>query len=497
MTTPPDIAVLGSGFGGCLTALILKRMGRSVVVVDRGSHPRFAIGESSTPIADSVLHDLARRYDLPRLLPLCRYGSWQAKYPEVACGLKRGFSYLHHEPGRQFLPDADHRNELLVTASANDDVSDTHWFRADVDAFFANEAREAGVELVENATIDAIDAEGNGWRISASIPTGKVELRTSFVIDATGAGMALPRALGIRYNADDFRTYSRAVFVHFENVAPWQSIYESAGGDADDHPFPCDAAALHHLLAEGWMWQLRFDNGITSAGIVFADSQRSGVAADEEWRATLDRYPSVAAQFAESRIANPPLTLRSTGRLQRRVERIAGDNWALLPHTAGFVDPLHSTGIAQTLCGIDRLMTILERHWKRDSIAEQLRQYEREVFAQIALIDSLVAGCYRALPRFDLFTAWSMLYFAAATTCEQRRGERESDGFLLANDVEFRGIVDRLYNELVALGPPAAAADSQVARFEQRLAAAIGPYNSVGLCDPSVRNMYRYTAAPM
>lgn len=41
-----DVAVLGAGFGGCLTALILKQIGLQTVLVDRGSHPRFAIGES-------------------------------------------------------------------------------------------------------------------------------------------------------------------------------------------------------------------------------------------------------------------------------------------------------------------------------------------------------------------------------------------------------------------------------------------------------------------
>ena len=38
--------------------------------MEKGRHPRFAIGESSTPVANLVLEGLARTYDLPRLLPL-------------------------------------------------------------------------------------------------------------------------------------------------------------------------------------------------------------------------------------------------------------------------------------------------------------------------------------------------------------------------------------------------------------------------------------------
>src|SRR6185312_15797581 len=116
---------------GSLCALLLSRIGIDSVMVDRAVHPRFAIGESSTPTTDRVLADLARRYDLPRIAPLARYGPWKRTYPEIPCGQKRGFSYFHHEPGEHFRPDPDHANELLVTASSEPESADTHWFRAE------------------------------------------------------------------------------------------------------------------------------------------------------------------------------------------------------------------------------------------------------------------------------------------------------------------------------------------------------------------------------
>ena len=68
-----DIAIVGSGFGGSLMAMIARRLGRSVILLERGRHPRFVIGESSTPLANLLLEELARRYDLPRLLPLAAF----------------------------------------------------------------------------------------------------------------------------------------------------------------------------------------------------------------------------------------------------------------------------------------------------------------------------------------------------------------------------------------------------------------------------------------
>ena len=78
-----DLAIIGSGFAGSLMAMIARRLGRSVVLLERGTHPRFAIGESSTPLANLLIEELARRYDLPRLAPLSKWGSWQKAYPEI------------------------------------------------------------------------------------------------------------------------------------------------------------------------------------------------------------------------------------------------------------------------------------------------------------------------------------------------------------------------------------------------------------------------------
>src|SRR5438128_12051832 len=111
-----DLAILGSGFGGTLLALIARRLGYSVALLERGSHPRFAIGESSTPLADFKLAAIADRFGLDWLRPFAKYGTWQATCPEVRCGLKRGFSFFRHEPGRPFIPPAADAHGLLCPA---------------------------------------------------------------------------------------------------------------------------------------------------------------------------------------------------------------------------------------------------------------------------------------------------------------------------------------------------------------------------------------------
>ena len=76
--------------------MVLRRLGRSVLLVERSSHPRFAIGESSTPFANLLLERLAIDYNLPFLRDLSEWGLWQEHFPEIPVGLKRGFTFYHH-----------------------------------------------------------------------------------------------------------------------------------------------------------------------------------------------------------------------------------------------------------------------------------------------------------------------------------------------------------------------------------------------------------------
>lgn len=493
-----DVAIVGGGFGGSLLALVLRRAGLRIALIDRGRHPRFAIGESSTPIANLVLRDLCRDYDLPRVAPLAKYGTWQATHPHLVSGIKRGFSYFHHEAGQSFVTDADHSTELLVAASSSDVNSDTHWLRQDVDQFLFGEARAAGAICFEQCEVGEIESSGAGHVFKLPLKHGHVEnvpheLRTRFVVDASGEGGFLARQLGFENRTHELQTNSRAIFAHFADVTNWKSCLKARGIDTTEHPFDCDHAALHHVFYGGWMWQLRFNDGTVSAGFVqdLNRGERPNVSAAVEWNTWLRRFPSVGEQYANARIVRPDGGLRSTGRLQRKLARAARAWWAMLPNTAGFIDALHSSGIAHTLCGIERLARILIQSLGRDDLETRLMEYEHCVFQEIELIDLLVSGCFSALGDFRRFVAATMLYFAAATSYERARVAGNGDfqpAFLLANNPTWVAVVQRMCARLREI--------ADVAEFERELAAAIQPFNVVGLCDPALRNMYRHSALP-
>ncbi len=495
-----DVVVLGSGFAGSLTAMILHRVGRRVVLIDKTRHPRFAIGESSTPIANMVLRDLAIEYDLPQLLPLTKYGTWQDAYPRIGCGLKRGFSYFAHEAGQTFSPSPTHANELLVAASSDDQNSDTQWLRADVDHFFRCEATRLGVTVLEDCVVREIQhADAGEWTIDCQHAELPLRIRASFVIDATGEAGVLPRALGLASCAERCRTHSRAIFSHFNGVGSWHDSLNSLGGKTQDHPFHCDNAAQHHILDGAWLWMLRFNDGLTSAGLVLDETkhpQDPALDASTEWHQWLARYPSVAAMFAEAEMANVPGKLIRTPRLQRRWSQVAGADWALLPYTAGFVDPLHSAGIAHSLCGVERLCRILNHEWRADTRTASLQAYGDIVTKELELIDEVVASCFASFHQFDLLVVATMLYFAAATTYERlRAGGDASLAFLGANRTEICGLIHAACGKVLHhANTPGRVAIDQV---RAEVAALIAPINHVGLLDPTLANMYRHTVAPM
>src|SRR6202158_2724262 len=97
-----EVAIVGSGVAGSLLARVLGRLGFRVMLVARATHPRFAIGESSTPLANLSLERIGVRYGLADCYQLATHGRWLENFPELRRGLKRGFTFYRHHPDQAF-----------------------------------------------------------------------------------------------------------------------------------------------------------------------------------------------------------------------------------------------------------------------------------------------------------------------------------------------------------------------------------------------------------
>jgi FADH2 O2-dependent halogenase len=479
------IAIVGSGFAGSILARVLRKQGHRVLLLDRRRHPRFALGESSTPLAAICLERLAARYGLDDLHALAAWGRWKERLPHLRRGLKRGFTFYGHTPGRPYANGPANERRLLVAASPTDAIADAHWLRADVDHHLVLQAAAAGVEVLEEVDLTGVEARpGNGWHLSGTHRTRPVRFEADLLIDASGPGGFLARHFSIPRLETEPRT--TLVFGHFEGMADFAEV---AGGAAlPAGPYPDEQAAVHHILAEGWMYVLPFDHGTVSAGFVIADERTrkelEALSPDQAWVRLLARYPTLQDQFAPAR---PARAIGKIPRLQHRLAQASGDGWALLPHAYGFLSPLFSTGIAWSLLAVERLALLLER----DDLAG-LRRYGDLLSREAGHIQKLVAGAYASMGDFDRFAAGSLYYFAAASFAEASQrllpGPEEGwawNGFLGSTDPVTSAMLERVLSALPGPG------------FEEEIRAILEARNLAGLADPGRNRLYPVDLEPL
>lgn len=466
--------------------MIARRLGRSVVLLEKSKHPRFAIGESTTPLANLLLEDLATNYNLPQLLPLTSWGSWQRSYPEIACGLKRGFTFYQHNFGRSFSAHSNRRDQLLVAASPHDEISDTHWYRPDFDHFLVQQAREMGVAYLDETTL-APPAFEKDVLLQGERAGESIAIRAHFLVDATGPRGFLHNALGLRETAAaGSLPLTQALYTHFSGVRRLDEM--KIFQDDQAPPYPVDDAAVHHVFDGGWIWVLRFNNGITSAGVAATDrlaEELRFVEGEAAWSRLLQKLPTVNEQFSA---AAPQLPFVQIPRLSFHSQTIIGEKWALLPSAAGFVDPLLSTGFPLTLLGVARLAEAIECDWGSAQFEARLKAYAAQTESELAATERLVGALYAGMNNFPLFCATSLLYFAAASFTEAAlRLDRPNlaGAFLMHDHPRFgprsRACLERARRDLTP---------EQRAELIEQIGFAIEPFDVAGLNDRGRRNWY-------
>ncbi len=499
MAAPWDVVVVGAGFGGAVLARALAARGRRVLLVERGRHPRFALGESATPLAALALERLAARHGLDDLAALAAAGRWRHELAEIPRGHKRGFTFYGHRPGARFDPGPGNRRRLLVAASPDDEVADSHWLRSAVDHHMVRRARAEGVTVWEEVELDALELAGDRVRVAGRAPDGARSAAARFLVDASGPGGFLARCLPLAPRPAATPP-TALLYGHFEGVGRFTDAARAAGAALEPGPYDDDDAAVHHLLAEGWLYVLRFaaagaaGPARASAGFVLhrEAARRLAAAAPEPlaaFRALLGRYPTLAAQLAT---AEPVRQVAWREPVAHRLDPPAGDRWLLLPHVHAFFDPLFSTGIAWTLVAVERAAELLGADLPPDRAA--LGRYADRLRAEAAHLERLVALAWALLDDFPRFAAASHLYFAAASFCEARQRLTDGDpvwsGFLGATEPAVAGAVAAAARRAAGPRPPAA-------EWEAWVRDAIAPFNVAGLADPARRNLYPVDLAPL
>lgn len=400
-----DVAILGAGLGGASMACILAANGISTVLIEAGAHPRFAIGESLVPETSVRLKLLAKRFGVPELGWLGTFHNLRDRV-SPACGVKRSFAFAYHEPHEALRGDHCHELPTLTPPFG----PDAHLFRQDTDQWLTTVAAKYGADVRQLTRVEDIDIEATGVTLRT---TSGEQILADYVVDATGGRSLLANKFGLRDETPRFATQSSGMFTHMTGVRPFDTV----GPDREAHgmPVPFSQSTLHHIFDGGWMWVIPFDNhkrstnNLCSVGII-RDTRVSGPEAtpEAEFADLFDRFPSIAAQFEGAKAIRPWV---KAARLQYSSSAVHGDRYCLLPHAAGFIDPLYSSGMSVTVGAIELLSTrLIDAVRSHDYACERFDDVETFVQGALDHYDIMVARSFDSWRNYDTWNAWNRVW---------------------------------------------------------------------------------------
>jgi FADH2 O2-dependent halogenase len=398
-----DVAILGAGIGGSMLAALCARHGVKVLLAEESSHPRFAIGESTVPQTVALYRVIGARYDVPEVEHLGTFMSCR-HHVSLNCGVKRGFSYVYHRKGE--LPKADECTQApTVTPPLGPDI---HFYRQDTDQYMFNAAVKYGACARMLLKIDGIERGGPGWILTSS--KGE-RFEAKYIVDAGGMKAPLAMKFGLRDEPTRLLTNTRSMFAHMVGVIP----YDQVGPSRQEHglPYPFHETTLHHLFDGGWVWVIPFDNypdstnplvsvGVTLDRTKFPDTGKSPA---EEFAEIARTYPGIAKQFNQARLARE--WVKVGARLQYSSKQIVGDRFCLIPHAAGLVDPLFSSGLAMTITFVGSIAgRLIEASRANDFSTKRFSYLDGWLQRTFDQFDRLVHLSYISWEDFDLWNAW-------------------------------------------------------------------------------------------
>ena len=406
MNKETDVIILGSGLAGSVLATILAKQGHSVCMIERGAHPRFALGEAMQPQSTIWLWMLGEHYNIPELVDLA-YPPRSRHAFAKSCGIKRSFGFAYHQQGREQL--ADHGRQLIPPELPV--IRESHFFREQVDHFMVQTAESYGVEYLENTELGDIDLGDD--EVTVTLEDGGA-ISGKFFVDCTGKNSKLVEMLSLREEPTRFKTNSRTIFSHFKNIPAYDEIGPSEGLSRSLHE-----GTMHHVFEGGWFWIIPFNNEdgsngtneLCSVGVTLDAGMHpaTDMSPEDEFYKYVNEFPSVKEHLRNAESTRPFI---STGRLQYSAKNVAGKRWAIMSNVYGFVDPLFSTGLISSFNFVHFLASRLDATLKQNHFSEETFSDMNQLAKSLDATDAFVADMYRSTIHPQLWNAMIMVWTA-------------------------------------------------------------------------------------
>jgi flavin-dependent dehydrogenase len=282
------VAVIGGGPAGTATALALRRLGLSVVVIEKSAYGNLRVGETLPPAIRPLLAEL---------------GVWERFAND---GHLSSFG-IRSAWGTSDL----HINDFI----ANPYGAGWHVDRARFDEMLASCAEEAGAMVCRETVVTSCTRDDRQWRID----TAHHHFTADFIVDATGRSSSFARAQGVKRITCD-----RLIGV----LAFGTSSNESA-----------NSFTLIESAENGWWYSAILPGSRT----VIAFMTDSDLYDEDVWLRELQRTVHVQKEYEPG--AAPRVVAANSARLQD----VAGDGWLAAGDAAMSFDPLSGQGVYMAL----------------------------------------------------------------------------------------------------------------------------------------------------
>ena len=356
-----DFAVAGGGPAGTSAAISLAQRGRSVVLFERETFPRFHIGESLLSTVNDAFAILGVTEQMAA-----------AGFPK-----KLGARLITHdgESGRG----VDFSTVTEVRTPQTYQVP-----RATFDQILLDRARAVGVDVREETHIASCEFTND----AATVAWSGGSVRVQAVVDATGRNGLLARKFNLR--VDEPRLANIAIYSHYSGVPLLD----------DDRPNDIRIVACEDA---GWFWLIPIADQLMSVGVVIPKNlflQMPDASNEERLERAIAETPEVARLMQNAKREWP---VRVEKDFSYSASAYAGDRWILAGDAGSFLDPVFSTGVSIAMeSGIEAAAELDRALARKRFSARQFAEFSRRQRRRYETFRRFVIGFYT--PEFrDLF----------------------------------------------------------------------------------------------
>ncbi|HEU5077787.1 MAG TPA: NAD(P)/FAD-dependent oxidoreductase [Opitutaceae bacterium] len=350
-----DILVIGGGPAGSTAAALARKHGLKVAVVEKEKFPRFKIGESLLPNGNALMRET---------------GVWPKI--EQAGFVKKFGAYF-------FLPSGDLQKEVIFSDGLVRGLENTFQVeRATFDKILLDHAAELGAHVFENTAAKSVRADGDVSHVTLSHNGAERTVSARWILDGSGRENVFSCDLKRKFDAP--RLEKRiAVYTHFSGVP-------RAEGKAAGH-------TIVIRLKRGWFWVIPVSEEHTSVGLVTEVDDLKGLAPAEAFQRAVDDTPRLKEWL---RNAERVMEFKVTSDYSYFREELARDRLILLGDSAGFFDPIFSSGVYVAMYSAKRAieMVLAADAAQRPLTRSECVRYTKRIKQNARVFEKLIHAFY-------------------------------------------------------------------------------------------------------